>query len=45
MNNLTEKDKFNIISQIVDRSDYNSLIELNKKDYIDFPLMLPELTQ
>ena len=43
--NLTEQDRFNITNQIVDRSDYSSLLELNKSDYKDYPLMLTELTQ
>lgn len=41
---LSQQNIFDIKNQIIDRFDYNSLIELNRKDYIDYPLMLPELT-
>lgn len=41
---LGQKDIFGITSQIVDRFDFNSLIQLNQQDYRDYPLMLPELT-
>lgn len=44
VNNLTQKQIFDITNQVVDRSDYNSLIQLNQSDYRDYPLMLPELT-
>lgn len=43
-NEFTEKNVHDIMSQIVDRSDYNSLIQLNKTDYKDYPLKLEELT-
>lgn len=43
-NELTDKNKFNIINQQHDRFDNNSLIKLNNEDYVNFPLMLPELT-
>lgn len=43
-NELSEKDKFSITNQIINRFDYNSLIKLNNEDYKDYPLMLPELT-
>ena len=42
--NLGNQDLFNIQSQIVDRFDYNSLLQLNREDYKEYPLMLPELT-
>lgn len=41
---LTDQHLFDITSQIVDRSDNNSLMLLNKTDYLNYPLMLPELT-
>ena len=41
---LTQKEIFQITNQIVDRSDFTSLIQLNNEDYRDYPLMLPELT-
>lgn len=40
---LSEKDIFNIHSQIVDRFDFNSLLKLNSTVYVDYPLMLQEL--
>lgn len=43
--NLSDKDKFSITNQIVNRFDYNSLIKLNNEDYKEYPLMLPELTE
>lgn len=43
-NSITKKQIFNITSQIVDRFDFNSLLELNRTDYRDYPLMLQELT-
>jgi hypothetical protein len=43
-NELSQQDVFNITNQIIDRFDYNSLIELNSSDYKEYPLMLPELT-
>lgn len=41
---LNENDIFNILSQVQDRFDYNSLLELNRTEFKDYPLMLPELT-
>ena len=43
-NILTQQQIFDITNQVVDRSDYNSLIQLNQEEYRDYPLMLPELT-
>lgn len=43
-NDISQDAVFNITSQIVDRFDHNSLLELNAKDYKEYPLMLPELT-
>lgn len=43
-NDLTETQIFDITNQIVDKSDYNSLIQLNQRDYKEYPLMLQELT-
>jgi hypothetical protein len=43
-NALDSKALFDIKNQCVDRFDYNSLLELNRKDYRDYPLMLEELT-
>jgi hypothetical protein len=43
-NALSQQRIFDVTNQIVDRFDYNSLLKLNREDYLDFPLMLPELT-
>lgn len=43
-NELSQQNIFDIKNQIVDRFDFNSLIQLNREDYRDYPLMLPELT-
>ena len=43
-NELTDKDKFDIINQLNDRFDNDSLIKLNNEYYTNYPLMLPELT-
>ena len=44
LKNFTDRHIFHITNQIIDRSDYNSLIQLNQEDYREYPLMLPELT-
>lgn len=41
---LTQQDIFSITNQMSDRFDFNSLMQLNKEDYQEYPLMLPELT-
>lgn len=41
---LSQQQIFDILNQIVDRSDYNSLLQLNREDYQDYPLKLEELT-
>lgn len=41
---LTEDTKYGIKSQVIDRSDFNSLLQLNREDYSEYPLMLEELT-
>ena len=41
---LTEEDIFKITSQMVDKSDNNSLITLNQRVFMNHPLMLQELT-
>lgn len=43
-NALSQQNIFDVMNQIIDRFDYNSLLELNRTDYSEFPLMLPELT-
>ena len=43
-NELSQDEIFRVISQISNRFDFNSLIELNSTVYKDYPLMLPELT-
>jgi hypothetical protein len=43
-NDLTDDMKFSILNQIVNRFDYNSLMELNASRYVNYPLMLQELT-
>ena len=42
---LTEQDIFGITNQIIDRFDFNSLLELNRTTFQNYPLMLNELTQ
>lgn len=44
LENLTDDNIFAITNQIVDRFDYNSLLQLNATRYKDYPLMLQELT-
>lgn len=41
---LSEEDIFSITSQMVDKSDNNSLITLNRQVFMNHPLMLQELT-
>lgn len=43
-NELSQNDIFSITNQIINRFDFNSLLELNSTIYRDYPLMLPELT-
>ena len=42
---LSEQHLFSVNNQIINRFDFNSLLKLNQTDYVDFPLMLQELTQ
>lgn len=42
--NLSREDRFSIESQLVDRYDNNSLVQLNSRRYYHHQLMLPELT-
>lgn len=44
LTDLTTHDIFSITSQVTDRYDLNSLMQLNREDYKEYPLMLPELT-
>ena len=41
---LSEEDIFSITSQMVDKSDNNSLISINRTIFSEHPLMLQELT-
>lgn len=43
-NDLSEKNISEILVQIIDRFDYNSLLELNRTVYNDYQLKLEELT-
>lgn len=40
---LTDIDKVNIVSQLIDRSDINSLVSINKSKFVNYPLMLEAL--
>ena len=42
---LTSDIIYGVESQIIDRSDFNSLLKLNEEDYKEYPLMLEELTK
>ena len=44
-NDLSDSARYGVQSQIIDRSDFNSLIRLNQEDYCEYPLMLEELTK
>ena len=41
---LSQQQIFSVTNQITNRFDFNSLLKFNKTDFIDFPLMLEELT-
>ena len=40
---LTESDKDSIFSQIIDRSDINSLMQINRDKFGDYPLIMEAL--